>query len=102
MSEQQQTQEKSRIQSEFEALPLDEKFASLLKMEVATLSESFNYVVDSSSKAFEKMGEVFTDLSSKVETEFKKAKATGAAEATDEPAQSAPKAKKTPPKNSNK
>ena len=83
-------------------MPLDEKFASLLKMEMATLSESFNYVVDSSSKAFDKMGEVFSDLGSRVETEFKRAKEKAAEEPEATPAAGAPKTKKSPPKSSGK
>ncbi|MBV9217447.1 MAG: hypothetical protein JO053_14865 [Acidobacteria bacterium] len=102
MSEQTKSSQKSRIQAEFEALPLEEKFASLLNMEVATLSESFNYVVESSSKAFDKMGEVFSDLGSKVETEFKKAQAQASETGGDQPKPEEPKAKKSAPKSTRK
>jgi hypothetical protein len=45
-------------------------------MEVSTLEETFSYVADASMKAFEKAGEMFTDISKKVETEVKKATAS--------------------------
>ena len=92
------TQTKDRVQDEFSSLPLDKKFASLLQMEVATLSETFTYVANSSLKVLEKFGDAITDFGSKIETEAKKA-----ANAT-EPAQaaSAPKAKTAPPKAASK
>jgi len=64
------------FQAEFNALPLDEKFSTLLQMEVATLNEAFTYVANSSMKAFEKVGDAISDLGSKIENEAKKA--TGA------------------------
>ena len=60
---------KGRFQEEFNALPLDEKFASLLQMEVATLNEAFTYVANSSMKAFEKVGDAISDLGSKIESD---------------------------------
>lgn len=64
---------KDRFQAEFEALPLEEKFARLFQMEAATLSEAFKYAVNSSSKVAEKVGDVITDLSAKFEQEVKRA-----------------------------
>lgn len=74
---------KSDLQAEFNALPLDQKFASLLQMEAATINEAVKYVADSSMKALEKLGDVISDLGAKVETEAKRA--TSSAEKEDEP-----------------
>ena len=63
----------SDIHSEFNALPLDKKFASLLQMEATTINEAVKYVADSSMKALEKLGEAISDLGAKVETEAKQA-----------------------------
>lgn len=86
MSETTNTGSRDAFQAEFEALPLEEKFARLLKMEVATLGETFKRVEESSAEAFKNVGEVLGDFGRKVEAEFKKAacgtadKAAGAAE----------------------
>ena len=85
---------KDPIQSEFEALPLDQKFASLLKMEAVTITEAFNYVVESSSKAFEKAGEVINDFGAKFEKEARKATESATGKST----ASAPKASAAKPK----
>jgi hypothetical protein len=76
------TESKSDIHAEFNALPLDKKFASLLQMEATTINEAVKYVADSSMKALEKLGDVISDLGAKVETEAKKA--TSANEKTEE------------------
>ena len=67
---------RNKFEEEFRDLPLEKKFASLFRMEVSTLEETFSYVADASMKAFEKAGEVITDFSKKVETEVKKAAAS--------------------------
>ncbi len=64
---------KTDFRSEFEALPLDQKFSSLFQMEVATLNEAFKYVADSSMKVLEKVGDAIGDLGIKIETEARKA-----------------------------
>ncbi len=64
---------KSRIQEEFEALPLDKKIGSLLQMEMVTISEAFSYVVNSSAKAFEQVGNAVEEFGSKFEQEARKA-----------------------------
>jgi ferredoxin len=64
---------KSRVQEEFEALPLDKKIASLLQMEAVTISEAFSYVVNSSAKAFERAGSVIEEFGIKFENEARKA-----------------------------
>ncbi len=66
---------KSRVHEEFEALPLDKKFASLLQMEAVTITEAFNYVVNSSAKAFEKAGAAIEEFGAKFEKEVTKAAA---------------------------
>jgi hypothetical protein len=65
-----------KFEDDFRALPLEDKFKSLFRMEVSTLEETFSYVADASMKAFEKAGEVFNDFSRKVETEVKRATAS--------------------------
>jgi hypothetical protein len=67
------TQTRPKFEQEFKDLPLEEKIASLFRMEAATLEESFHYIVDSTKKAAEKAGETLSDLSSRMESEFKKA-----------------------------
>jgi len=86
-----------KFQAEFAALPLDEKFANLLKMEAATLSEAFDYTVKS-------VGAVLTDISTRIETEVKKATSTAEdytppkAASADEPKPKAAPKRKAPPK----
>lgn len=85
---------KDRFQAEFEALPLEEKVKKLLRLEAVTLTEAFNYGVNESMKAADRLGDVLSDFGKKVETEFKKATQHGPCEP---PMQTAgPKA--TPPK----
>ena len=64
---------KDRFQQEFEALPLEEKIKKLLRLEAVTLGEAFNYGVNESMKAADRLGDVLSDFGKKVETEFKKA-----------------------------
>ena len=79
------------IHAEFNSLPLDKKFASLLQMEATTINEAVKYVADSSMKALEKLGDVISDFGAKVETEAKNA--TSANAKTDEPAPAEEKSK---------
>ena len=65
---------KDKFQEEFEALPLEKKFAKLFKMEAVTLGETISYVMDSPFKVFEKIGDVMADFGKKIEEEAKKAK----------------------------
>lgn len=85
---------KTPIQSEFEALPLDQKISQLMKMEVVTLTESFNYVVKSATKVFEQAGDAIQDLGVKVEAEVKKATSS----TTTQTKTAAPKATAAKPK----
>jgi len=64
---------KNKFQSEFEALPLEEKLKTLLRLEATTLSETFNFAVNEPMKVVEKFGEVVADIGRKVEEEFKRA-----------------------------
>ncbi len=64
---------KAKFQDEFNALPLDKKFAQLFQMEVATLNETFSYVTETGMKVIEKFGDAISDLGSKMENEAKKA-----------------------------
>lgn len=67
---------KDRFQSEFEALPLDEKFAHLFKMEAATISEAFAFAMNQPMKVVEKVGDVISEFGTRIEAEVKKAKQT--------------------------
>lgn len=67
---------KDRFQTEFEALPLEQKIKMLLRFEATTLSETFSYAVNEPMKVVEKFGEVVADLGRKVEEEVKKATAS--------------------------
>jgi hypothetical protein len=89
----------SRIQDEFNSLPLEEKFANLFKMEAATLGEALKYVADSSMKFVEQAGEAIKDLSSKIEAEVKKAsecKTNGNGSSAEGPEKTDGSAKQTP------
>ena len=99
MADEKKETKKDPIQSEFEALPLEQKFASLLKMEVVTITEAFNYVVESSSKAFAKAGEAINDFGVKFEREATKAAASATGEKkAEEPKGSTSKTKPRPSK----
>lgn len=76
-----QNQAKDRFHAEFEALPLDKKFASLFKMEAATLTETVEYVFNSPMEVVGKVGDAISDFAGKVETEFRKATKANQAEA---------------------
>ena len=95
---------KDRFEAEFAALPLDQKFARLFKMEAATLTETFDYVLKSPLEVVDKVGDALSDIAAKVETEVRKA-AQSAKQHTDCPSpesESAPEPKtKSGPKKKN-
>lgn len=64
---------KDKFQDEFKGLPLEEKIKLLLKMEAVTLQEAFNYGLKESMKAADRLGDVLTEFSGRIEAEFKKA-----------------------------
>ncbi len=64
------------IHSKFDSLPLDEKIASLFKMEMATISEAINYVVNDPMKVVEKIGDTISEFGAKVEKEVRNAGST--------------------------
>jgi len=64
---------KDKFQKEFEALPLEKKIASLLRMEAVTLGETVAYVVNSPMKVVEKVGDVIAEFGMKLEREAKQA-----------------------------
>jgi hypothetical protein len=88
---------KDKFQEEFEALPLEEKIKKLLRLEAVTLTEAFNYGVNESMKAADRLGDVLSDFGKKVETEFKKATQHGATPC-DPPRAETAKPKGAPPK----
>lgn len=94
---------KSRLEQEFAALSLEDKIASLLRMEAATLGETLTFIANSSAKAVEKAGEFIHEVSVKIETEVKKAAASAGAKANGcaaKPSEPKPKTSsaKRPPK----
>lgn len=64
---------KSKFEKEFEALPLEQKIAQLMRLEAVTLSETFTYVVNSPMKVVEKVGDVITEFGAKIEREARNA-----------------------------
>ena len=96
MSEKEKTESgtpkgKEAFEAEFEALPLDEKFSRLFKMEAVTIGETINYVVNNSSKLVEKAVAAVNDLRRNAQADCSEKK-----EAAEEPAkkESKPKADK--------
>ena len=86
------------MQADFAAMPLEDKIKNLMKMEVVTLGETFNYVVKSGIEVFEKVGQSIEQFGSKVETEARKAADTATAEPKATTANKKPKAAKKAPK----
>jgi hypothetical protein len=70
------TDDQKRIQEKFESLPLNEKLSSLFNMEVATISEAVNYVINDPMKVVEKLGDMITDFGTKVEKEYRSVTST--------------------------
>lgn len=73
MPQQEPNTGKTKLHSDFEALPLEDKIATLLKMEAVTLSETFAYAIESPMKVVEKFGDMISDLGVKIEAGAKKA-----------------------------
>ena len=71
MTNAKQAPKKDKFQEEFKELPLEEKIKTLLKMEAVTLQETFNYGLNESMKAADRLGSVLTEFGKKIETEFK-------------------------------
>jgi ferredoxin len=92
---------KSKVQEEFDALPLDKKIENLFRMEAVTLGETFTYVINSPLKVVEKVGDMIADFGMKIENEARRAArpkpdtAGGAKKA--EKAKAAPKEQPPPP-----
>jgi hypothetical protein len=74
-----ETQTKTRqFEEEFKALPLDEKFCSLFRMEAATFEQSLKEVAKTGGEVFDKLGDVLNDFGRKVKDEFNKERASAA------------------------
>jgi len=69
----------------FEALPLEKKLSSLLRLEAVALGETLEFVINSPLKIFEKIGDVMAEFGMKLEAEAKKANQPGAAATAAEP-----------------
>jgi ferredoxin len=76
-----ETEPKSKLVNEFEALPLEKKIADLMRMEAVTLGETITFVLNSPYMVFEKIGDVLADFGMKMDRESKK----GPGPAADEP-----------------
>jgi|GEM_PF-1943367 len=91
---------KDSFQVEFEALPLEQKFARLFEMEAVTISEAIDFAINSPMKVVEKVGDVISELGVRIEREVKKATQYAEKEAANEPRKPAGKnraEKKSPP-----
>ena len=66
------TRPKDRFEAEFEALPLDEKFSKLFRMEVAALDEAIRYAFNSPMKVVQNVGDAIGRFGERMESEFKK------------------------------
>ncbi|MBK8467348.1 MAG: hypothetical protein IPL32_16150 [Chloracidobacterium sp.] len=93
-----QAPKKDRFQEEFKDLPLEEKIKTLLKMEAITLQETFNYGLNESMKAADRLGEVLAEFGKKIEAEFKNVTHSG----KESTAKSKPDESKKPPPKSQK
>lgn len=62
------------FRKEFEELPLEKKIANLLELEFMTLSETFNFVLNSPFKIVDKAMEVMAEFGLKLEEKDKEAK----------------------------
>ncbi len=71
------TEDQDQIQEKFKSLPLTEKLSSLFRMEMVTISEAVNYVINDPMKVAEELGNMITDFGTKVEKEFRSATSTG-------------------------
>lgn len=67
------TSEKSNIRSEFDALPLEEKFIELFRMEAKAVEEALTYVIEQPLRALEKFGDALGNFGERVEEKAKKA-----------------------------
>jgi ferredoxin len=64
-----------KIVDDFQALPLEQKLAELLKMEAVTLGETLTFVVNSPYLVIEKIGDVLAEFGMKMDRQSKRAKA---------------------------
>lgn len=89
---------KDRFEAEFDALPLDQKFARLFKMEAATLTETIDYVMKSPLEVVGKVGDALSDIAARVETEVRKAAQSAKQRADCAPPPEPPQAAKPKPR----
>ena len=90
------------IQSQFGSLPLEDKVSNLFKMEVATISEAINYVVNDPMNVLGKLGDAVKEFGSRIESELRSAASGGkSADGTQtDPKQSSGGGRRRPPKQS--
>jgi hypothetical protein len=69
------------FESEFAALPLEERFARLFRMEMRTLTDAVAYAVNSPMKVVEHVGDMISECGTRLETEFRRAAHTVKSEA---------------------
>jgi hypothetical protein len=67
------TSAKSTIRSEFDALPLEEKFIELFRLEARAIEEALTYVLEQPLRALEKFGDAIENFGERVETKAKNA-----------------------------
>lgn len=67
-------EKKDKFREEFDALPLEKKIASLLRMEGVVLGETISYVINSPFKVFEKAVDVMAEFGINLENKAREAK----------------------------
>ena len=97
MTDQNKDTERAKLHAEFDALPLDQKIASLVKMEATTLSETFAYAIESPLKVVERVGDIISEFGEKIEAEAKKAQEKAEAKKTAGDAPPKPKGRQQKP-----
>lgn len=93
------TETRSKLVDEFEALPLEKKIADLVRMEAVALGETVSFVVNSPYLVLEKIGDVLAEFGMKLDREAKESArpAKDAAKPAEKaPAAAAPKPRKKP------
>ncbi len=73
MENKENTSERNNIRSEFDALPLDQKFAELFRMEAKAIEEALTYAIEQPFRMLEKVGDALSDFGDRVESKAKQA-----------------------------
>lgn len=72
--EEKEAEQQRKTRKEFEELPLEKKVANLLELEMITLGETFNFILNSPYKIVGKVMDVMAEFGLKMDDEAKKSK----------------------------